>query len=168
MDAMHIKTIGDLARYNVQRLVEVFGKSLGVYFRNAANGVDNEPVQESGEAESISRIATLKQNSCDLAFILDTTDKLAEEILKEVSQKNLKFRQIGIVAVMTDLTTKSRSQTLSKPTRDSEVLRRIVRELFEKFLGETELEVRRVGVKVSGFARGEREQQQLTGFFSGG
>ncbi|MBN1244016.1 DNA polymerase IV, partial [Candidatus Bathyarchaeota archaeon] len=54
MDELGMKTIGDLARYDVQRLVEIFGKKLGVYFHNAANGVDNEPVQETGEAESIS------------------------------------------------------------------------------------------------------------------
>lgn len=71
MAELGVKTIGDLANFNVQRLVEVFGKTLGVYFHNAASGVEDEPVREAGEAESLSRIATLKQNSRDLAFILD-------------------------------------------------------------------------------------------------
>ncbi len=69
MDSLGIKTLSDLANYDFQRLIEVFGKTLGLYFHNAANGVDNEPVQEAGEAESISRIGTLKQDSHDLAFI---------------------------------------------------------------------------------------------------
>jgi nucleotidyltransferase/DNA polymerase involved in DNA repair len=46
-----------------------------------------------------------------------------------------------------------------------ELLRRTVRELFEKFLGESELEIRRVGVKVSHFVKEEAEQKQLTSFF---
>ena len=87
MEALGIKTIGDLAKYDVQKLVEVFGKTLGVYFHNAANGIDNEPVQETGEAESISRIATLKENTRDLAVILQKTDQLIEEIGKELAQK---------------------------------------------------------------------------------
>ena len=118
MEALGIRTIGDLAKYDVQRLVEVFGKTLGVYFHNAANGVDNEPVKEAGEAESVSRIATLKENTRDLAFILQKTDQLTEEIHKEIAEKNLSFKQVGIIAIMTDLSARSRSQTLEKPAKD--------------------------------------------------
>ncbi len=165
MEALRIQTVGDLARYDVQRLVEVFGKTLGVYFHNAANGVDNEPVKEAGEAESVSRIATLKQNSRDLALILEKTDQLTQEIHGEIAGKALSFRQISIIAIMTDLSTRSRSHTLDKPTRDLEVLRQTVHQLFEKFLSESQLEIRRVGVKVAQFAKEEAAQKQLTSFF---
>jgi DNA polymerase IV (DinB-like DNA polymerase) len=165
MGELGIKTIGDLARYDVQRLVEIFGKNVGVYFHNAANGVDNEPVQEAGEAESVSRISTLKENTRDLALILEKTGQLIEDIHKEVVQRDISFKQIGIIAIMTDLSVRSRSQTLEVATNDIEVLRRTVRELFEKFLGEPELEIRRVGVKISHFAKEEAEQKQLTSFF---
>jgi DNA polymerase IV (DinB-like DNA polymerase) len=165
METLGIKTIGDLARYNVQRLVEVFGKNLGVYFHNAANGVDNEPVRETGEAESISRIATLKENTRDLTFILEKTSRLTEDIHRELVQRKLGFKQVGIIAIMTDLSMHSRSQTLEKPAGDLEILRRTVQELFEKFLSESELEIRRVGVKISRFAKEETEQKPLTSFF---
>jgi DNA polymerase IV (DinB-like DNA polymerase) len=57
MEQMGIKTISDLAKYNCQRLIEVFGKALGIYFHNAANAIDNEPVQEQGaELARLSRI----------------------------------------------------------------------------------------------------------------
>ncbi|MBN1358605.1 DNA polymerase IV [Candidatus Bathyarchaeota archaeon] len=162
-----VKTVGELARYDVQRLVEVFGKKLGVYFHNAAKGVDNEPVQETGEAESISRISTLKENTCDLVVVLEKTDQLIDGIHKDVVKRNISFKQVGIIAIQTDLSVRSRSKTLETATRDAEVLRRAVRELFEKFLGESELEIRRVGVKISGFAKQEAEQRRLTSFFQG-
>ena len=162
-----VKTVGELARYDVQRLVEVFGKKLGVYFHNAAKGVDNEPVQETGEAESISRISTLKENTRDLMVVLEKTDQLIEDIHKDVVQRNISFKQVGVIAIMTDLSVRSRSKTLETATRDVEVLRLAVRELFEKFLGESELEIRRVGVKISGFAKEEAEQRRLTSFFQG-
>ena len=160
-----IKTIGELARYDVQRLVEVFGKKLGVYFNNAANGIDNEAVQETGEAESISRIATLKENTRDLMVVLEKTGQLIGDIHKDVVQRNISFKQVAVIAIMNDLSVRSRSKTLETATRDAEVLRRAVRELFEKFLDESELEIRRVGVKISHFVKEEVEQQKLTSFF---
>jgi DNA polymerase IV (DinB-like DNA polymerase) len=164
MEALGIKTIGDLANYDMQKLVEVFGKNFGVYFHKAANGIDNEPVQESGEAESISRIGTLKENTRDLAIILEKTDQLIADIKKEVTQRKLAFKQVGIIAIMTDLTSRSRSQTLETSAGDEDALRRTVRELVEKFLDESEMEIRRVGVKVSHFTKEEKEQKQLTNF----
>jgi DNA polymerase IV (DinB-like DNA polymerase) len=165
METFGIKTIGDLARHDVQRLVEVFGKTLGVYFHNAANGVDNAPVQETGEAESISRISTLKENTRDLTLILEKTDQLTKDIHKELVQKKLGFKQVGIIAIATDLSIRSRLQTLEKLASDLEILRKTVRELFEKFLNESELEIRRVGVKVSRLGKEETEQKPLTSFF---
>jgi DNA polymerase IV (DinB-like DNA polymerase) len=162
-----VKTIGELASYDVQRLVEVFGKKLGVYFHNAANGVDNEPVQESGAAESISRISTLKENTRDLNVVLEKTDQLIEDIHKDLVQRDVSFKQVGVIAILTDLSVRSRSKTLDAATRDAEVLRQAVRELFEKFLDESELEIRRVGVKISSFSKEEREQKKLTSFFDG-
>jgi DNA polymerase IV (DinB-like DNA polymerase) len=162
-----ITTIGELAMYDVQRLMEVFGKNLGVYFHNAASGVDNEPVQETGEAESISRISTLKENTRDLSVVLEKTDQLIEAIHRDVVQRNISFKQVGVIAIMTDLSVRSRSKTLETATNDVEALRRAVRELFEKFLGESDLEIRRVGVKISSFAKEEAEQKRLTSFFQG-
>jgi DNA polymerase IV (DinB-like DNA polymerase) len=166
MEQMGIKTISDLAKYNCQRLIEVFGKALGIYFHNAANAIDNEPVQEQGEAESTSRIGTLKQDTRDLEFILQKTDELTEDVFKEIAEKGLSFKTVSIYMVMTDLSSKTRSVTLEQPTKDKEAIKRNTKNLFEKFLGESTLEVRRVGVKVSGFCREEPRQKQLSSFFN--
>jgi len=168
MAEMGIKTIGDLSRIDVQRLVEAFGKILGIYFYNASNGVDNEPVQEAGEAESIGRMGTLKENTRDVDFIMQRIDQQIDEIFTELTTKDLSFRQVGISAVMTDLSGKSRAKTLDRPAKDRETIHKAARELFEKYLAETDLEIRRVGVRVAMFSREERQQRQLTSFFSPG
>jgi nucleotidyltransferase/DNA polymerase involved in DNA repair len=165
MEQMGIKTISDLAKYDCQVLIEVFGKVMGIYFHNAANAIDNEPVQEQGEAESISKIGTLKQDTHDLEFILQKTDELTEFVYKEVTEKGLSFKTISIYAVNIDLSSKSRSVTLEQPAKEKETITRNVRVLFEKYLGESTLEVRRVGVRVSGFSKEEPRQRQLTNFF---
>ncbi len=165
MENLGVRTIGDLARFDVQRLLEVFGKTLGVYFHNAANGVDDDPVQEAGETESISRIATLKENTRDLAVILEKTKQLTEDISKELAQRNISFKQVGIIAIMADLSVHSRSQTLERPESNVNILGKTVQSLFEKLLGESEFEIRRVGVKISRFTREETKQKQLSNFF---
>ena len=105
------------------------------------------PLQEQGEAESISRIGTLKQDTHDLEFILQKTDELTDDVYKEVTERGLSFKLVSIYAVNVDLSSKSRSITLEQPAKDKETIKRNVRMLFEKFLAESTLAVRRVGVQ---------------------
>ena len=100
-----------------------------------------------------------------MSFILQKTDELIVDIAKEVAEKNLSFKLVGIYTVMTDLSSKSRSITLEQPTKDQEVIKKNVKLLLEKFLNESPLELRRVGVKVSSFSKEEPQQKQLTSFF---
>jgi DNA polymerase IV (DinB-like DNA polymerase) len=164
MQTLGIRTIGDLANYDVRKLIEFFGKNLGIYFRNASLGIDDEPVQERGEVESISRISTLKEDSRDLKAILEKTDQLCDEVYGRLVQRGLSFKSVGIVAVMTDMSIRSRSKTFETPTNELEVFKETVKELFEKFFNESELKARRVGVKVSNFVKAQERQKQITNF----
>jgi DNA polymerase IV (DinB-like DNA polymerase) len=166
MDKIGIKTISDLADYDCQVLIEVFGKVLGIYFHNAANAFDNEPVQEQGEAGSISKIGTLKQDTHDLEVIMQKCSELTEIVFKEVTKKGYSFKSISIYAVNVDLSSKSRSVTLEQPAKDKEAIHRNVRSLFEKYLTESQLEIRRVGVRVSAFSKEELKQKSLASFFN--
>ena len=165
MEQMGIKTIEDLAQYNTQRLVEVFGRALGIYFHNAANAVDNEPVQEQGEAESISKIGTLKQDTHDLVYIMHKCDELIEIVHEEIAEKGYSFKTVSVYMVNVDLSSKTRCVTLEQPAKDKETIRRNVRTLFERYLDESPLDIRRVGVKVSGFSKEEPKQKTLASFF---
>lgn len=165
METMAIRTIGDLARYDAAKLIDVFGRKLGTYFHNASMGIDDEPVQERGEAESVSRIATLKEDTRDLHAVLERTDGLCEEVYEEVRQKGLSFKSVGIMAVFTDMGARSRSKTFENSANELETLKRTAGELFEKLLNESDLKFRRVGVKVSNFAREQKAQKQITSFF---
>lgn len=164
MRALGINTIGDLAKHDVQRLIDVFGKKVGLYFHNASSGVDNDPVQERAEAESVSRISTLKEDTRELRLIIEKTDRQCKEIEAELKQGCLTFKTVTIIAIMKNMSVRSRSKSLENKTSSVDVLIKTVYELFEKFLEQSDLEIRRVGVKVSGFARDEKSQQQLTSF----
>ena len=165
MKTLGINTVEDLAKYDVQKLVSTFGKKVGTYFHYAALGIDNEPVEEKDEVESISRIATLKENTNNINIITEKTDQLCAEIQADILQQSKKYTTITIIAIMTDLTTRSKSKTLDNPTGDLELMKTTVKELFRQYLRESTVEVRRVGVKISNFSKEQKTQKQITSFF---
>ena len=165
LEALGVRTVGQLARFDVQRQVEVFGRKLGTYFHNASNGVDDETVQERNEPESLSRISTLKENTKNLAVILEEAYKLCAEVHAKLLQKDLVYRSVSIYVVAGDLSVHSRSKTFENPTSDLKTFKKTVSELFEKFLSESDVEARRIGVKVSSLTKKETEQKQLMNFF---
>ena len=165
LETLGVRTVGQLARLDVQRLIEVFGRKLGTYFHNASLGIDDEPVQERSEPESVSRISTLKEDTRDLAVILDEAYRLCGNVHARLLNLGLLYRSVSIYLVVGDLSVHSRSKTFENPTSDLETFKKTVKELYEKFLGESDVEARRVGVKVSNLTKKEELQKQITNFF---
>jgi DNA polymerase IV (DinB-like DNA polymerase) len=164
LQSLGINTIGQLAEFDVQKLIAIFGKTLGTYFHNASLGIDDEPVAEKSEAESISRIITLKEDSRDLGTIVERVNELCDEIHDVILKQHTVFKTLTIIVIATDLSAHARSKTLEDPTDDIEAMKKTAEDLFRKFLSETDRKARRVGVKVSNLARKERSQKQLTSF----
>jgi DNA polymerase IV (DinB-like DNA polymerase) len=164
MQSLGINTIGELAAYDARKLTSVFGKRLGSYFHNAALGLDDEPVAEKGEAESVSRISTLKQDTRDMSFILSKTDQLCDEIYSAIQKQQLSFKAVAIIAITTDMIVHAKSKTLENPTSDMEIMKQVVKELLAKFLSETQLDLRRIGVRVANFSKEQSTQKPLTSF----
>jgi len=161
---MGIVTVSDLANYDVKSLVGCFGKGLGSYLHDASRGIDQDPVEDRGDSESISRIATLKEDTRDLATITEKTDRLCEDVYAKLKQRGVSFKLIGVVAVMKDLSILTRSKTLNDAVNDPSLLKSEVDELFKKLVKETDKEVRRAGVRVSCFVEERGQQKQLTSF----
>jgi len=164
MQTLGINTILDLSNYDMQKLIAVFGKTLATYFHNASHGIDDELVQERGEATSISRISTLKHDSRELSFILEKADQLCNEIHATITKDGLAYKTVGIIVITTDMNIHTRSKILESPTNSLEAMKGTVKELLEKFLDQNESEARRIGVRISNFAREQKSQRQLTSF----
>ena len=164
MKSLGVKTIGDLVRFDVKKLTGVFGEKLGAYFHDAAFGLDDSPVKERGEAESISRISTLKEDTRDLTVIMNTIKAHCEDIYMSLGQKGLRFKTVSVVAVMKPLSIRSRSKTFESSLTHLEMLENVAEELFRRLIDETNLEIRRAGVKVSGFSKEPDQQKHLSDF----
>jgi nucleotidyltransferase/DNA polymerase involved in DNA repair len=163
MLGLGVRTINDLSKLDVQKLIRVFGLKLGVYFHNASNGINDEPVKERGEVKSFSRISTLKKDTRDINFIFEKSTQLCEEVYSRLSEAGIGFKTIGVLLVTSDMGVHSRSKTFNKPSEEFEVIKITVKELIEQFLYETDESIRRVGVKLSNFEK-HRDQKRLTDF----
>ena len=166
LEILGVRTVGQLASFDVQRLIEVFRRKLGTYFHNASLGIDDESVQERNKPESVSRISTLREDTKDLAIILNEAYRLCDDVHVRLLNRGLIYRSVSIQVVASNLSVHSRSRTFENPTSDLESFKMTVKELFEKFLGESDVEARRVGIKLSSLTKKEEQQKQITNFFS--
>ena len=87
------------------------------------------------------------------------------DVYDELVRKNLSFKQVGIIVVLTELSIRNRSVTLEQPARSSDKLRKAVRELLERFLENLDTDIRRIGVKVSQLEKDQDVQKKLVSFF---
>jgi DNA polymerase IV (DinB-like DNA polymerase) len=159
-----IKTIGELAKQNLDKLTSVFGMTFGVYLHTASLGRDKSPVQQRGRAESISRITTLKENTRDITEIIKQIDKLAEDVHSKSMQQGLSFKSVSVMVVMEDLKMRGRSKTFQNPTKNLDIIKNTARALLQQLLrDETEGSARRVGIKIFNLAY-DKEQKQLNDF----
>ncbi len=148
-----IKTISELAKTSKVKLVEKFGKN-GIWMWNAANGIDEIPVEERDEMKSISSQRTLEEDTDDWKIIYTTINPMIDEVYNRVEEESCLFRTIGIMLMFDDFKTISRAKTLANHTSSKKVIQECVTQLFKEFESQNR-NIRRIGVKISNLKRGE-------------
>ncbi|MFB0544154.1 MAG: DNA polymerase IV [Asgard group archaeon] len=159
-----ITKIGDLAKYDLQKLKFIFGNKPGTYLHNAAWGIDNSPVEQVEIIKSIGNSYTLKTNTRDLEVILEKASKLCEKVHKRLLKKDFLYRTVGISVSTTRMEFITRAKTVKNASNNLEVFKKTVKELLEKTMDEFESKVRRVGVRLSNLVKEEKKQKQLIQF----
>lgn len=147
LNNLGIRTIGDLASYDVNKLIEEFG-SWGTEFHRMAGGIDDSEVIEEWVPKSFSREHTFEQDVSDPNIAHGTIDQLSEELLKEVSHYKFFFKTITVKIRYEDFKTYTRAKTLSFSTNQVEVLKETAHKLLEPFLSSPK-RIRLIGVKIS-------------------
>ena len=158
LDEMGVKTIGDLAKQDPQKLVSIFGMKIGNYLYNAANGRDDEPVKERTEPTQFSRIITLKQDAQTVNEAERYIDEICRDLYAKVSSQGYAFKSVGVFCVSDALSTYSRSETYEHPLDGYNNLKSVSIALLARLLEEEKIKIRRVGVRVSDLVkkRGQR------------
>jgi DNA polymerase IV (DinB-like DNA polymerase) len=165
LNEMGAKTIGQLSNIDIYALTKNFGKKIGTYLYNAARGVDEEPVVESESVTQLSRINTLKKSTNSLEEMLDDLEALCRDVHKSAMEQNVSFKSIGIMLILDDLSQKTKSRSLKSHTNNADELFKIAKVLLEEAVAETQILVRRLGVKVSELEN-SKGQDTLSKFMS--
>lgn len=159
--SMGIKTIGDLANYDVQCLITHFGK-LGLSIHEMANGIDNREVKEKERIKSISKEDTFEKDIADVDMIQHALVNLVEKVHASVLKKNFLFKTISIRVRYEDFRTYTRAYTLNCATNDIYILKKEVRNLMKEFIGTGKF--RLLGVGVSKLEYIDEKQSCITDF----
>jgi nucleotidyltransferase/DNA polymerase involved in DNA repair len=78
---------------------------------------------------------------------------LANSVTGKLAEKAMTCKTVSIIAILGDLSIRSKSRTFDSPTYDQETIAQTSADLIEQFLqSEPGAIVRRVGVKVSGLS----------------
>jgi DNA polymerase IV (archaeal DinB-like DNA polymerase) len=164
-----MSTIGDLARFDLFRLIEEFGKKTATYMHNASRGIDDELVVESGERQQIMRIATLKSNATGSSEMYPDLYELCQSVFQTAMGRKLSFKTIGILLILDNLDNITRSKSLKVHSSNFESLHSTAKLILDEAMREAgPMKVRRLGVRLSDFQSSAGQNTMLNFMGSGG
>ena len=144
-----IHTIGQLAAMPDAWFGRRFGKR-GASIRDRARGIDDEPVQTSCEAKSISSETTFPQDLSQVEDILPVVERLSGSVANSLARKDIAGRTVTVKMRLSDFTTFTRQTTLPQATNDDATIAATAWTLLERELTPGRA-FRLLGVGVSGF-----------------
>ena len=157
---IEIDTLGQLAKADVQKLKELFGKN-GYWMWKVANGTDDEIVAPRTDNVSLSTENTLAIYTRDKEKIHSHLDDLVEDIYERLREHGYLFRTVGIKLVRTNFSVETRVTTFEGFRNDSQSISSAIGRLLDKFeLSENKPPVRKVGLLVTHLARKELVQRE--------
>ncbi|HII92474.1 MAG TPA: DNA polymerase IV [Methanosarcina sp.] len=148
LQEMGIVTVKDLAEHDVIDLISTFGKTRGIWLKQAATGIDDSPLKEKDGSEQIGRIATLPEDTLDINLISQLLDRLAGDVISKLDSRELSFRTVTVTVINSKFKMYTKSRTLNHPVYLKESLLEVAREILDELLSESQTEFRRVGVRV--------------------
>ena len=100
---MGINTIGQLAKRDVQNLIDRFGKKNGLWMWHVANGKDHEPALPREDNLSPSAEETLQKPTKDKKVILEyLLNELVDDIYERTQRRGYEFKTVGIKLMRSD------------------------------------------------------------------
>jgi DNA polymerase IV (archaeal DinB-like DNA polymerase) len=155
-----IDTLGQLAKADVQKLKERFGKN-GYWMWKVANGTDDEIVAPRTDNVSLSTENTLATYTRDKEKIHAHLDELIGDIYQRLREHGYLFRTVGIKLVRTNFSVETRVTTFEEFRNDSESISSAIGWLLDKFeLSENRPPVRKLGLLVTHLIREEIVQKK--------
>lgn len=142
-----IRTIGDLAKKDVEELIEMFGKN-GAHFWELAHGIDPRPVETDDEVKSVSNEITFEKDTSSREKIYASLLGLCDKVSGRLRADGLKGRTVTLKIRLQGFKTYTRACTMLQSTNFVDLIYAEVKKLYDNF-DTAGKKVRLVGVKVS-------------------
>ncbi|MFQ5882813.1 MAG: DNA polymerase IV [Candidatus Methylomirabilales bacterium] len=131
LQALGIRTIGQLARWPVEELSHRFGK-IGTHLHQLSRGVDDRPVFPEAMAKSIGAEITFSVDTAEPKQIRQTLLSLAERVSARLRRESYAGPTITVKLRYGDFTTLTRSLTLPEPVALTEEIHSAALSLLQK------------------------------------
>jgi DNA polymerase IV (archaeal DinB-like DNA polymerase) len=171
-DEMRIQTIGQLANCDVQKLMDRFGKKIGLWMWQVANGRDSDFVVPREDNISISTEETLDRATSDKKKIVQYLNGLVDEVYERVRGQGYEFRTVGVKLVRSDYSIDTREVSFPNSRNDRKSIALVLEKLVDRFSfndSNTTIVFRKVGIKITNLIRVEKkkppEQKTLLDYF---
>ena len=142
------------------------GKALQHIFTKQTQGIDDEPIKSRGPAKQIGRIITLKSDVSQASDIETELQYICRSVHKMALDRNVYFKNIGIILILNDLNNITRSKSLKTHSADFDELYSTVKLILNETLNDNpNLKVRRLGIKLSEL-KDNKGQNTMLNFFN--
>jgi DNA polymerase IV len=159
LQALAIKTIGDVQRQSIEELDRRLGK-VGAWLYRKSFGQDIEAYAWREEARSVSHETTFSADVTDLETIRRTLSALSQRLGHRLRQHGLMARTVGLKLRYASFQTVSRERTLPRPTHfDQEIYQAALDLLGATY--DRRQQVRLLGVRASNLATQARQLSLL-------
>ena len=155
---MGIKTIKDLAEYDIQVLIARFGRS-AIALQAITSGIDDDIVKGRESVKSVSRETTFLEDIDDEQLIAASMDALAREVCRNLADESLRCRTVTIKVRYHGFVTRTKARTLPHYTDDEKTVHScaysLLRDIFDGH------PIRLLGIRLSTFEKRDAGQMFL-------
>jgi DNA polymerase-4 len=144
---MGIKTIGELAALDPERLIEEFGQSYGNYLYEASRGIDESEIVTHWEPKSISRETTFQRDIDQWQLIAKNLVELIQGVVASMKEEGYRGRTVTVKVRFNDFKTCTRAKSLDEFMDSEPEIRRAAFDCLSRF--ELKKKVRLIGFRVS-------------------
>ena len=155
---MGIRTIRDLAAYDIQVLITRFGRS-AIALQDIAAGIERSEVEEREGVKSVSRETTFTDDTDDEHLIAAMMDALAEDVCRNLSDESLHCRTVTVKVRYQGFVTKTKARTLPHYTGDTATVRTCAHSLLRDIFDGRK--IRLLGIRLSSFDTCDARQMTL-------
>ncbi|HLD85216.1 MAG TPA: DNA polymerase IV [archaeon] len=156
LNALGIKTIGDLAKADESFLSKQLGK-WGPYLRMLANGLGSTEVYEEEGIQTISREYTFEEDTDDMMALSEVIDELSKHMHSLLVKSEYAFRTVTVKIRYSNFETHTKQLTIPQPSQDEIIIADAAKHLASNFM-QSKKKIRLIGIRLSNLSLPSRQK----------